>query len=183
MWARAGVSMISNWLLARRVRNARPDRSGMVVLPDLFELALTPGVPVTVSFIDANVPRDRAARLIGRLNAITIADRAAFEPMLWEHYNDSIEASLDYYGSVEAILAAESGNDPVFAGAVPATCPQEVWSLIRCHEVVIWNYDDEDEPMWAEVRAWAAWDSEHGCAFIFNEDGTLDGGDRYPDDD
>lgn len=171
MWVRVGASMIDP-ALAERVHAAPAWRCGTVDLFQLFDLAFCEGPQITVRFDDATVTRDQALRMIERVRTIGMADRAAFEPMLWAFYTCEITDGLDNFGTTEEQFAWELDMDPskTFAGATPATCPSEVWPLIQCGLMFISN---ENGTLMAQVGGPAAWDAEHGCTFTFDEQGRL----------
>jgi len=158
--------------LAERVLSAPANRYGRVDLPKLFDCAFCDGPPISVGFEDAEVPRERAVRIISSVSAITKADRAAFEPMLWAFYCKEIEDGLGNFDTTEEQLAWELEHDPskTFAGARPATCPEEVWPLIRCDSM---GLRMTNGTLTAQLGGTAAWDAEHCCTFTFDEAGTL----------
>jgi hypothetical protein len=159
-------------VLAERVLSAPVDRYGSVGLPRLFDCAFCDGPPISVSFYDAEVPRNRALTIISRVSAITKADRAAFEPMLWAFYCKEIEDGLGNFDTTEEQLAWELEYDSskTFAGARPATCHEEVWPLVRFDSM---GLRMTNGTLTAQIGGTAAWDAEHGCTFIFDEAGTL----------
>ena len=143
-----------------------------VTLLKAVELTFLPGNVMTLSFEPDHVARQKVVDCIEQLDRISLADRVAFEERLWAFYCREMEDGAGNYDTPQEQLdwEADFNQRRTFPNPVHATKPEEVWPLIRIDQLAISRLD-------TGVQAWlhgpAAWDSEHGIAFRFDDQGNL----------
>ena len=138
------------------------------------EIGFCPGADVTLRRNDPAIPVAEAEALARRIAAIPIEKRPEFEPALWAFYRQEIEDGLGNFDTTEEQFAFERDMDSrgTFEGCRPATTPSEVWPLIRLTLMIVRRNGDRLE---AQLGGASAWDGEHGCTFLFDEEAQLTG--------